>query len=77
MVLTVTCLWIQVYAKPEFDKYQMRQIRYGFYDLSMEQVLTYAKPEFDSNQMEEIRDGLINGLSMEEIKKKLENQSNS
>jgi hypothetical protein len=60
---------VSIYAKPEFDEFQMEQIRRGFKNgLSMEQVSVYAKPEFNSNQMKLIEDGFRNKLSMEQVK---------
>lgn len=59
---------VSVYAKPEFDSYQMGVIRNGFENgLSMEQVSVYAKPEFNSNQMEVLKGGLEIGLSIEQV----------
>lgn len=60
---------VSIYAKPEFDEFQMEQIRTGFESgLSVEQVGVYAKPEFNSNQMKLIEDGFRNKLSMEQVK---------
>lgn len=57
---------VSIYAKPEFDEFQMEQIRTGFESgLSVEQVGVYAKPEFNEYQMREIRCGFNEGLSIE------------
>lgn len=57
-----------MYAKPEFNEYQMREIRCGFNEgLSIEQVSVYAKPEFTCVQMSEIESGFKKGLSIEQI----------
>ena len=59
---------VQLYAKPEFEKWQMAQIRKGFENgLSEEQVKFYAKPECEYWQMEEIRVGFQNGLTFEQV----------
>ncbi len=59
---------VSIYAKPEFDEFQMEQIRTGFESgLSMEQVSVYAKPEFNEYQMREIRCGFNEGLSIEQV----------
>lgn len=59
---------VSIYAKPEFDEFQMEQIRTGFEsDLSVEQVGVYAKPEFNEYQMREIRCGFNEGLSIEQV----------
>lgn len=57
---------VSIYAKPEFDEFQMEQIRTGFESgLSVEQVGVYTKPEFNEYQMREIRCGFNEGLSIE------------
>lgn len=59
---------VSIYAKPEFDEFQMEQIRTGFESgLSVEQVGVYAKPEFNEYQMREIRCGFNEGLSIEQV----------
>ena len=59
---------VSIYAKPEFDEFQMEQIRTGFESgLSVEQVDVYAKPEFNEYQMREIRCGFNEGLSIEQV----------
>ena len=59
---------VSIYAKPEFDEFQMEQIRTGFESgLSVEQVGVYAKPEFNEYQMCEIRCGFNEGLSIEQV----------
>lgn len=59
---------VSVYAKPEFNEYQMRGIRRGFNEgLSIEQISVYAKPEFSCVQMSEIESGFKKGLSIEQI----------
>lgn len=59
---------VSIYAKPEFDEFQMEQIRTGFESgLSVEQVSVYAKPEFNEYQMREIRCGFNEGLSIEQV----------
>lgn len=58
---------ISVYAKPEFDGLQMREIRMGLDKTRFEKnikVSVYAKPEFDYFQMQEIRMGLENGVDV-------------
>lgn len=59
---------VSIYAKSEFDEFQMEQIRTGFESgLSVEQVGVYAKPEFNEYQMREIRCGFNEGLSIEQV----------
>lgn len=59
---------VSIYAKPEFDEFQMEQIRTGFESgLSVEQVGVYAKPEFNEYQMRGIRYGFNEGLSIEQV----------
>ena len=59
---------VSIYAKPEFDEFQMEQICTGFESgLSVEQVGVYAKPEFNEYQMREIRCGFNEGLSIEQV----------
>jgi len=59
---------IKIYARSEFDGFQMREIRLGLKDgLSLEQIRYYAKPYFDSTQMREIRLGFVKGLTQEQI----------
>lgn len=59
---------VSIYAKPEFDEFQMEQIRTGFESgLSVEQVGVYAKPELNEYQMREIRCGFNEGLSIEQV----------
>lgn len=59
---------VSIYAKPEFDEFQMEQIHTGFESgLSVEQVGVYAKPEFNEYQMREIRCGFNEGLSIEQV----------
>lgn len=59
---------VSIYAKPEFDEFQMEQIRTGFESgLSVEQVGVYVKPEFNEYQMREIRCGFNEGLSIEQV----------
>lgn len=59
---------VSIYAKPEFDEFQMEQICTGFESgLSVEQVGVYAKPEFNEYQMREIRCGFNEGLSVEQV----------
>lgn len=59
---------VSIYAKPEFDEFQMEQIRTGFESgLSVEQVGVYTKPEFNEYQMREIRCGFNEGLSIEQV----------
>jgi len=60
---------IMLYARPEFNEKQMREIRSGFEQgLTLEQIQLYAKPEFDHYQMEEIKLGLKHGLTLEQVK---------
>lgn len=59
---------VSIYAKPEFNEFQMEQIRTGFESgLSVEQVGVYAKPEFNEYQMRGIRYGFNEGLSIEQV----------
>lgn len=59
---------VSIYAKPEFDEFQMEQIRTGFESgLSVEQVGVYAKPEFNEYQMRKNRCGFNEGLSIEQV----------
>ena len=47
-------------ARPEFDDWQMDEIRLGL--MRGLDVSLYAKPEFDNVQMKQIRIGLVEGL---------------
>lgn len=59
---------VSIYAKPEFDEFQMEQIRTGFESgLSVEQVGMYAKPELSANQIYAAMNGLRNGISTDKI----------
>ena len=49
---------VSIYAKKEFDEYQMREIRLGL--LNKVDVLIYANQEFDEEQMKAIREKLEN-----------------
>ena len=53
---------VSIYAKPEFDDFQMNAIRTGLEDNL--DVSVYAKPEFDEFQMNQIRWGLKNNLDV-------------
>ena len=51
---------MKLLANPEFDRWQMNEIRKGFdAGLSYEEVKSYAKSELDNNQMSEIREKLV------------------
>ena len=53
---------VSIYAKPEFDIYQMWHIRYGIvYNLN---VSKYDKPYFNHWQMSQIIAGLKNNLDV-------------
>ena len=59
---------VQLYAKSEFDDWQMREIREGFKNgLTQEEVQFYAKPEFNHAQMIQIRRGFEKGLTYEQV----------
>ena len=63
----LTMKQIQLYAKPEFNIEQMREIRNGFKidGLAFEQVKLYATPEFNSYQMSDFRWGFRKKVSLE------------
>ncbi len=59
---------VALYAKPEFDYWQMVEIQLGFeYQLATEQLAIYAKPEFGAYQMRQIRLGLEDDLTIEQL----------
>ena len=60
--------YIKLYANPEFNEYQMEQIRTGLKNgLSGEQIGIFAKKEFDAEQMSQIRHGLEHKLTTEQV----------
>lgn len=48
---------VSIYAKPEYDAYQMKEIHHGLVENL--DVAIYAKPEYGWEQMKEIRLGLM------------------
>ena len=54
----IVSLDVSIYAKVEFDKYQMFYIREGLRENL--DVLIYAKPEYTWQEMKVIRDELFN-----------------
>ena len=62
---------IFIYAKPEFNSDQMREIRLGFENgIALCDILIYAKPkDFNYEQMKEIRLGFESRLIIDQILK--------
>lgn len=53
-------LYVSIYAKPEYDWEQMKEIRLGLKDNL--DVSAYARPEYNIYQMKKIRSDLANAL---------------